>query len=137
MSYATWQEALEALVKREGLEKSEVGRLSGRASGTGSPSLNGTVGALGPSMSDSETPDPLRNGASSTPDDGSRDFRGRLTGILSRWKEDEGDGFILMVSFDSRTAARLREKAFGLHGSHGTGAVECSLTIMDGEPPTT
>jgi len=32
MSYSTWQEALEALVKREGLERSELGEISERAS---------------------------------------------------------------------------------------------------------
>jgi len=146
MSYATWQEALAAIVYEAALaENSELGRLSRAATrlasddpwASGSPNSSGTVGAPGPSMSDSETQDPPRSDVSSTPEDGSNTYQGRISGISLRSRGDVADGFTLTVSFDWRTGQRLVESLSGDRGIRGTDGAEYSLTIVREALPTT
>jgi len=145
MSYDTWQEALKAMVYEAALDpKSELARLSraatrlsGEPSGTGSPDSNGTVGAPGPLMTASGWRDPRRVVVCTTPDVGSNAYQGRILAILSRWSEEEGDEYILMVSFDSQTSRRLAETLYGPRGSLDMDGAGYSLTIREGAPPTT
>jgi len=104
---------------------------------TGSQSSRGIVGARGRSITGSEIPDLLPTDASITPDDGSNTCQGRLLDILSQWKEDEEGVFILTVSFDSRTASRLRERASSRAGTPATVEIVFSHMTKNGEPRST
>ena len=106
-------------------------------SGTGSQSSSGTAGARGRSTSDSDQPVRVQIDVSTTPDDGSNTYQGRLAGISLPWSGVLVDGFTLMVFFDYRTRQRLQESLSGRRGWIDMAGAECSLMIPTGEPPTT
>ena len=137
MSYETWQEALAALVKRQDLQETELGRLSAQASGTGSPDTSGTVGAPGHLTHVLETLDQALRGVSFTREGGSRIFQGRLLDISSLSRGGEGGVYTLMVSFDYLTRRRLEGIPSGDPGIFDTAVAECSATIVTGVRPTT
>ena len=146
MGYPTWQEALAGMVHEAALEpSSELARLSRAASRLSSenpsergyPDSSGTAGAPGHSMRDSETRDPPRTAASTTPDDGSKRFPVRLTAISLQSKGESRDAYTLTVWLSSRTAARLKDHLFGDHGTGNLAGVECCLTVPNSEPPST
>jgi len=91
MIHDTWQEALEAMVKEKGLEDSELGDISKRASESGYPSSNGIAGAPGRLTHVSEILDPHQIDAFTTQGDGSRDFRARKSATSSQSNGDSGE----------------------------------------------
>lgn len=126
MSYDTWQEALAGLVKDKGLEDSELGDISKRASAPGSTDSRGTVGARGPLTHVSEILGLHRTDVSTTRDDGLNTYQGQCRAISSRSRGARGEGFTLTVYFDSKTSSRLKESLFSRAGKVATGEIEYS-----------
>jgi len=118
-------------------EITEKGHAYVKNSGAGSPNSRGTAGAPGRLTHVSEILDPALTDVSTTPEDGSNTFQGRLSAILSQWSGEEEGEFTLMVSFDLETYRRLSDRASGDHGAFFMADVEYSVTIVREAPPTT
>jgi len=112
-------------------------RLYEKPSEIGCQTTSGIVGARGRLTHVSETLGLPPTDVSTTPGDGLKVYPGRVTGILSRWREGPGGGYILTAYFDSQTERFLKDAAFGRRGSNGTVGVGFSLTMQSGERFTT
>jgi len=137
MPYDTWQEALAGLVREKGLQDTELGELSKRASGNGSPSLSGPAGVPGPLTHVSETLDLLQIDAFPTPADLSRVYRGLVSDISLLWSGELEAEFIVTASFDSETASVLLESLSGVDGLKDMDALGYCLTIQRKGPRST
>ena len=103
----------------------------------GSTDSSGTAGARGRLTHVSEILDLLPTDASSTPVIGSNTYQGRLTDISWRSRGAGGEEFTATVSFDYRTASRLRERVYGDRGWDGTVDLESFPMTVILEPATT
>jgi len=91
----------------------------------------GTAGAPGRLTHVSETLDPALTDVSSTPDDGLNTFQGRVLGISSVLREEQGVVYTVMVCFDLKTASRLKESRCTEPGKAGSEGVASFHMIVN------
>jgi len=143
MNYATWEDALEALLENSQDEDSEelhdiaAEAIYRRLWENGYRPSNGRAGAPSHLMTATERQGLPRIAASTTPDAGSNTFQGRA--LVTSWpsSEEPGVAFTVTVSFDSETAVRLQENLSGRVGMLATGEPESFLMTLIKEQPTT